>query len=109
MGRGSSGRRGRVRTRANAVMLLPFFDDRVITAFQVWLLLHEFKNPSLVRQRRRLRLVCHLWPALCVRVGRGYEHRDAKALHRDDRWGCRRHVLIERESYSAGAGETQWG
>ena len=66
MGRGSSGRRGRVRTRANAVMLLPFFDDRVITAFQVWLCLHEFKNPSLVRQRSRLRLVCHLWPALCM-------------------------------------------
>ena len=61
-----SGRRGRVRTRANAVMLLPFFDDRVITAFQVWLCLHEFKNPSLVRQRSRLRLVCHLWPALCM-------------------------------------------
>ena len=48
-GSSSSGRRGRVRTRANAVMLLPFFDDRVITAFQVWLCLHEFENPSLVR------------------------------------------------------------
>ena len=61
-----SGRRGRVRTRANAVMLLPFFDDRVVTAFHVWLWLHEFENPSLVRQRSRLRLVCHLWPALCM-------------------------------------------
>ena len=49
MGRGSSGRRGRVRTRANAVMLLPFFDDRVVAAFQIRLRFHEFEDPSLVR------------------------------------------------------------
>ena len=49
-----------------AVMLLALLDESVVRALHIRLLLHEFEDPSLVRQRSRLRLVCHLWPALCM-------------------------------------------
>ncbi len=102
--RGSSGHCGRVRTRANAVMLLPFLDDRVVTAFQVRLLLHEFENPSLVRQRSRLRLVCHLWPALCMHCRTRLRPVAMQKRCREMITGLQAsRVVRERQSYSAGA------
>ena len=42
-----------------AVMLLAFLDERVVRALQIRLLLHEFEDPSLVRQRRGFGFVRH--------------------------------------------------
>ena len=44
-----------------AVMLLALLDERVVRALQIRLLLHEFEDPSLVRQRRGFGFVRHLF------------------------------------------------
>ena len=49
------------RTRPIAVMLLALLDERVVRAFQIRLLLHEFEDPPLVRQRRGFGFVRHLF------------------------------------------------
>ena len=43
-----------------AVMFLALLDERVVRALQIRLLLHEFEDPSLVRQRRGFGFVRHL-------------------------------------------------
>ena len=49
------GGRGRI-----AVMFLALLDERVVRALQIRLLLHEFEDPSLVRQRRGFGFVRHV-------------------------------------------------
>ena len=54
-----------------AVMLLAFLDERVVRALQIRLLLHEFEDPSLVRQRRGFGFVRHSLLGSCVIATRG--------------------------------------
>ena len=64
-----------------AVMLLALLDERVVRALHIRLLLHEFEDPPLVRQRRGFGFVRHLflgavrslcdvqpWPATVVEL-----------------------------------------
>ena len=44
-----------------AVMFLALLDESVVRTFQIRLLLHEFEDPSFVRQRRGFGFVRHLF------------------------------------------------
>ena len=62
---GVSARRLRRRRRGGrgpiAVMFLALLDESVVRTFQIRLLLHEFEDPSFVRQRRGFGFVRHLF------------------------------------------------
>ena len=83
-------------------MFLALLDESVVRTFQIRLLLHEFEDPSFVRQRRGFGFVRHLFvDEMCSVYARcsfgqplwwscmrGYESHWWNALFGDDHWAA---------------------